>query len=65
MNPEQKVAFIQARTVAAMAEILGMEAENKQREVLGHSMAYVHQDFCSVIDIYGIGHNDVISFFQD
>lgn len=32
--------------LAIQAEIEGMKAENKQRDQLGHSMAYTYGDFC-------------------
>lgn len=64
MTPEQKAAYIQSQSVAAMAEVMGMQAENQQRELLGHSMAYTHEDFVAVIERYGIHHNAVISFFR-
>jgi hypothetical protein len=35
----------------------GMIAENKQREALGQSMAYVENDFASLIGQYSIHHN--------
>lgn len=35
----------------------GMIAENKQREILGESMAYTFEDFHNLIDEYEIHHN--------
>ena len=35
----------EAEILALRAELEGMLAENKQREVLGHSMAYTEEDF--------------------
>ena len=53
-------AFLISQSVCAMIEALSMQAENKQREALGHSMAYDENAFMSVIDKYGIHHNAAI-----
>lgn len=42
----------------AEIEMNAMKAENKQREILGQSMAYTGDDFMSLIDKYEIYHND-------
>ena len=64
MTEDQKVAYVQAQTVCAMAEIMGMQAENMQRAVLGDSMAYDADAFFSVIEKYGIHNNAVITLFN-
>ena len=61
MTPEQSAAFINSQTACAMITAMGMHAENKQREVLGHSMAYVNNDFIGLINKSGIGHNDIMT----
>ena len=48
-----------------MEEILGMQAENKQREVMRESMAYIKDDFDIVISQYGIDHNSVIGYLME
>lgn len=63
MTPEQQAAYIFAQSVAALAEIEGMKAENMIRESLGHSMAYDHVAFMEVIDRYGLHHNSVLTSF--
>lgn len=60
MSPEQQAAYIVSQSVCAMIEAMGMQAENKQRDAIGASMAYVAADFAAVIDRYGIDHNAVI-----
>jgi len=50
-------AFLISQSVAAMITAMGMQAENKQREALGESMAYTEKQFCEVIDEHGIGFN--------
>jgi len=65
MTNEQKAAYIVAMAACANAEIAGMQAENQQRQVLGHSLAYVESDFQAVPIRYGIHHNAVIAFFMN
>lgn len=43
MNPRQAQLFLVAQ--AEYVRALGMVAENQQRQVLGHSMAYNENDF--------------------
>lgn len=64
MTSEQQAAFIMAKAACAMAEIAGMQAENQHRLSLGQSIAHGEENFEAVIMRNGIGHNDVISFFQ-
>ena len=65
MDREQRIAYINAMTVAAQIECAGMVAENDQRKVSGKSPAYVDMDFDRVINKYGIHHNAVISYLLD
>lgn len=44
MNDQLKAAIINARAVRAFAEIQGMIAENKRRELMGQSPAYYSFD---------------------
>ena len=57
MTEEQRLVYV--RSIFPQAEICmqGMIAENKQREILGKSMAYTESDFASIIDEYAINHN--------
>ena len=43
MTPE--LIRIYAAVIAEQARLLAMQAENQQRAALGHSMAYVEEDF--------------------
>ena len=63
MAPEEKVAYINAQTACALAEIEGMKAENANRLQYDNAIAYRGADFNSVCESYGITHNQVISFF--
>ena len=60
----ERHAFIISQSVCAMIEAKGMEAENKQREHLGHSMAYTDEDFIDLQEKYCIGHNQVLAYMQ-
>jgi len=59
MTPEQRAAYIFSQSVCAFVEALGMDAENKNREVAGFSPAYAHEQFMEVLDRYGVHHNAV------
>jgi hypothetical protein len=65
MDHAARVAFVQAQTVCALAEIEGMKAENQHRLSLGHSIAYDHAAFMAVPDTYQIGWNTVIDYLRD
>jgi flagellar biosynthesis regulator FlaF len=39
----------------------GMIAENKQREILGQSIAYGEKEFVQLIEDFGVHHNSLIS----
>jgi hypothetical protein len=60
-----KVTFLNSQIACAMIEAMGMVAENKQREIMSDSMAYVEDDFMRLIDKYGLGHNSVITYLQE
>lgn len=49
-NPWQFVEAVAQfqRTVDRLIAAMGMQAENDQRKVLGHSMAYQETDFCNL-----------------
>jgi hypothetical protein len=65
MTPEQKVAYIQAQAVSALAAIESMKAANTERADQGYAQAYDEKDFINVQTEYLIGHNSVIEFFGD
>jgi len=58
-------AQLQADAAAALIKAMGMVAENKQREHLGQSMAYVDQDFENLTLVHGLGVNDIATRVQD
>ena len=50
------------RILQAEIEMNAMIAENKQREILGHSMAYGEEQFIELIDKYRIHVNAIPSY---
>ncbi len=57
MDPERELVYFKMQLLQAEIRMNGMIAENKQREVLGQSMAYTEEDFVKLIDEYRIHHN--------
>jgi len=55
MDKEQRIAFINSQVTCAMIQAMGMQAENKQREISQDSPAYVMDDFERLITDYDIG----------
>ena len=49
--------YFKMQLIQAEIEMNGMIAENKQREKLGQSMAYVEKDFIGLIEKHNIHHN--------
>ena len=65
MTPEQAAAFVQSQTACAMAEMASMHAENREREMQGHTHAHGTENFAAIPDEFGIGYNAVVSLFQN
>ena len=65
MTPEQAAAFVQSQTACAMAKMASMHAENRDREMRGHTHAHGAESFAAIPDEFGIGYNSVVSLFQD
>ena len=61
----KKHAYSMTIIAQAMITVMGMQAENDQRKALGHSMAYVENDFLAVIEENGIHHNAILSQWID
>ena len=53
-------SFLISQSVCAMITAMGMQAENKQREIQQESPAYVEDDFQHVINDHQIGYNDAL-----
>lgn len=65
MTPEQKAAFVNAQVACAMAEIAAMQAHDRWQRAVGTDQFYTEEAYSAVPDKFGIGHNAVITFFQD
>ena len=65
MDLAARVAFVHAQSVAALARIEGMKAENQQRLSLGFSIAYDADAFFAVETEFLISHNQVIEYLRD
>lgn len=62
MTPEQKAAYIQAQTIEALIQALGMFFDNMQCYQNGETIAYNKEAF----DDLGVwGSNSIIDFFRD
>ena len=57
MTLEQNMLYFKMQLLQAEIEMQGMIALNKQREVLGLSMAYDEKAFMDLIEKYRIHHN--------
>lgn len=64
MTPEQGAALLMARSACLIATVLGMQAENMQREACGHSMAYDDEAFQKAIDDSGAHHNAAVELLN-
>jgi hypothetical protein len=64
MNTAEAIAYIQAQTICALAEIEGMKAANAHRLSLGMTIAYDENAFFDVPNKYGIHHNAVLELLQ-
>lgn len=65
MDHAARVAFVQAQTVCAMAEIEAMKAANRQREIVDASPAYTEDDFRNVPGRFQISWNTVIEYLRE
>ena len=62
MTTDQKAAYIFAQSVCAMGDILGMQAENMNRDARDETMAYDDKAFFEVCKKYGIHHEEIHKF---
>ncbi len=61
----RKVTLAQCAMLSAYAEIQGMIAENKQRETLGHSMAYDAAAFEEAMTRNGAHWNQIVTLINE
>ena len=67
MTPEQKAALINAQTLLANAELMGMVAENQKRMSNRESLAYGEDSFSEFYKKWDsiIGYNAILEIFHD
>lgn len=58
MDNEHEILYFKMQMLQAEIEMNAMIAENKQREILGQSLAYSESAFLALIERYGIHHNN-------
>lgn len=65
MTPEQRAAYINAQSVMMTAEMKILEAENKERENKGLSLANGPEEWLAFFNKWEavLGHNAIIKFF--
>ena len=52
------ILYFKMQMLQAEITMNAMIAENKQREILGESMAYTEEQFIDLIEEFGIHHNN-------
>lgn len=65
MTPEQAAAFVMGQAACASAELLSMVAANALDAQAGRPPSHSPSDFAAVPDRYTVGHNAVLTLFQD
>jgi hypothetical protein len=65
MDHDARVAFVQAQTVCAQAELFAMVAHNQAALHEGKPPFFNKDDFMAVPDRYQIGWNTVIEYLRD
>jgi len=64
MTPEQQAAYVFAQSASALIEAMGMCVEATECLRRKDFAPYNEADFKELITKYGIGHNDILSFYQ-
>ncbi len=63
MDDAQKAAYVMAQAACLLAEVAGMQSENRLREIQGASPAYGEEAFQAAILRSGVHHNGVMSTY--
>ena len=61
----KRQTYILTQTANALIEALGMFSENIERNNNGYALAYDESAFDSLVDKYGISHNQVLKYLED
>jgi heterodisulfide reductase subunit A-like polyferredoxin len=59
-----KVAFLNSQIACAMIEMAAMQTENQDCVINNRSPFYKEKDFNYLIQKYGLGQNEVITWLQ-
>ena len=66
MDKDQKVAYIQAQSVCALAELEMMKAQNHWCDQYDHiPRQYDADDFERIPEKYGLHHNQILTLFGE
>ena len=61
----QNIAYVDSQIASFYAELEAMKAENEWRIHRGETIAYDYNAFTGLIDKYQLGHNSVLTNFQN
>ena len=64
MNETARAAYILSQAACAMAELAAMKAEDALRHPDDHCGPHTGEEYRSVMDRYGIGHNAVVDYLR-
>ena len=64
MDKEERIAYLQAMTVAAQIELASMLAANTERQADGQAATYPEASIYALIEQYGIHHNAICRLFE-
>ena len=65
MDLASRIAFVQAQTLCAYAEIEAMKASNTERLASGYVLAYNEAAFLAIPDKFQLGWNTVLEYFRE
>ena len=65
MTDEQKVAYVIAQSVAALAEIKAMDEANYERNEQDKAHAYGEEEYRNVATNFGLHHNQIMKLFYN
>ena len=60
-----RAAFINAQAACAQIEAVSMQMQNHMDAEAGRPYSYQPYDIDALINKYGLGHNDVITYLQE
>lgn len=65
MDSAAKAAFIASQVACMQVEMVVMQEQNIADRAAGRTLSYQPHEFRALVDRYGLGHNDVISYLRD